>query len=93
MWSEPVPIGVDEHGIQVARLIEADVKAVLLGPPHSYPSGAVLSPERRVALADWARQRDALIIEDDYDAEFRFDRTPVGALQGLAPGTSSTPAV
>jgi len=82
----PVPIGVDEHGIEVSRLIEADVAMVLVAPAHSYPSGAVLSPERRLALADWARQRDALIIEDDYDAEFRFDRTPVGALQGLAPG-------
>jgi GntR family transcriptional regulator/MocR family aminotransferase len=83
---ETVPIGVDEHGIRVERLIEADVKAVLLGPAHSYPSGAVLSPERREALADWALQRGALVIEDDYDAEFRFDRTPVGALQGLASG-------
>jgi GntR family transcriptional regulator / MocR family aminotransferase len=81
----PVPIGVDEHGLRVSCLIEADVTAVLVAPAHSYPSGAVLSPKRRLALADWALQRDALIIEDDYDAEFRFDRTPIGALQGLAP--------
>jgi GntR family transcriptional regulator/MocR family aminotransferase len=81
----PVPIGVDEDGIRVSELGEADVSAVLVAPAHSYPSGAVLSPERRRALADWARQNDALIVEDDYDAEFRFDRHPLGALQGLAP--------
>jgi GntR family transcriptional regulator / MocR family aminotransferase len=82
---EAVPIAVDEHGIRVDRLVEAGVAAVLLAPAHSYPSGAVLSPERRSDLADWARQHDALILEDDYDAEFRFDRTPLSALHGLAP--------
>lgn len=80
-----VPIAVDEHGIRTDRLIEAGVAAVLLAPAHSYPSGVVLSPERRSALADWARRHDALIIEDDYDAEFRFDRAPLSALHGLAP--------
>jgi GntR family transcriptional regulator / MocR family aminotransferase len=81
-----VPIDVDEHGVRTDRLIESDVTAVLLAPAHSYPSGAVLSRERRVALTDWARRRDVLIIEDDYDAEFRFDSTPIGALHALAPG-------
>jgi len=58
---------------------------VLLSPAHSYPSGAVLSADRRVELLEWARETGALVIEDDYDAELRYDRTPVGALQGLDP--------
>jgi GntR family transcriptional regulator/MocR family aminotransferase len=45
----------------------------------------VLSPERRARLVAWARERDAVIVEDDYDAEYRYDRDPVGAVQGLAP--------
>jgi GntR family transcriptional regulator / MocR family aminotransferase len=82
---DPVPVRVDEHGLDVARLIELPVEAVLLSPAHSYPTGAVLSPDRRIELSMWARQRDAIVIEDDYDAEFRYDRNPIGALQGLAP--------
>lgn len=58
---------------------------MLLSPAHSYPSGVVLSADRRVKLLEWARQTGALVIEDDYDAEFRYDRTPVGALQGPDP--------
>jgi len=81
---EAVPVAVDEHGVVVSRIDETRASAVLVAPAHSYPSGAVLSPARRVELVEWATRRDALIIEDDYDAEFRFDRTPVGALQGLA---------
>jgi GntR family transcriptional regulator/MocR family aminotransferase len=81
----PVPVAVDEQGLDVARLAAHDVGAVLVAPAHSYPAGAVLSPARRHALVAWARRRDALIVEDDYDAEFRYDRAPVGALQGLAP--------
>ncbi|HEY8285571.1 MAG TPA: PLP-dependent aminotransferase family protein, partial [Chloroflexota bacterium] len=52
--------------------------------------GVVLAPERRHALVAWAREHDATIIEDDYDAEFRYDRQPVGALQGLAPDRVAT---
>jgi GntR family transcriptional regulator/MocR family aminotransferase len=58
---------------------------VVLTPAHQAPTGTVLAPERRHALLEWATERDAIIIEDDYDAEFRYDREPVGALQGLAP--------
>jgi GntR family transcriptional regulator / MocR family aminotransferase len=54
-------------------------------PPTSTPWASVLSPERRGALVDWARRRGGWIIEDDYDAEFRYDRDPVGTVQGLAP--------
>jgi GntR family transcriptional regulator / MocR family aminotransferase len=82
---EPIPIPVDRQGLIVSKLREADVAAVLVGPAHSFPSGAVLSQSRRRELIAWARERDALIIEDDYDAEFRFDRRPLAALQSLAP--------
>jgi GntR family transcriptional regulator / MocR family aminotransferase len=82
---EPVPVPVDEHGILVDRLAEQRVGAVLVAPAHSYPSGAVLSASRRAQMVEWARHNEALIVEDDYDAEFRYDRTAVGALQGLAP--------
>jgi GntR family transcriptional regulator/MocR family aminotransferase len=78
-------VPVDGDGIDVARLSEQKVGAVLVAPAHSYPTGAVLSAERRAALVAWARDHDALVIEDDYDAEFRYDRAPIGALQGLAP--------
>ena len=79
------PISVDGDGIEVARLAERRVGAVLVAPAHSYPTGAVLSAQRRAALVAWAHDHDALVIEDDYDAEFRYDRAPIGALQGLAP--------
>jgi GntR family transcriptional regulator / MocR family aminotransferase len=83
---EPVPVPVDDQGLRTARLAGLNVGAVLLSPAHSYPSGAVLSADRRVQLLQWARTADALVIEDDYDAELRYDRLPVGALQGLDPG-------
>jgi GntR family transcriptional regulator / MocR family aminotransferase len=80
-----VPIPVDDDGLDVVRLAEHNVAGVLVAPAHSYPTGVVLSPARRTALIEWARDNDALVIEDDYDAEFRYDRAPIGALQGLAP--------
>ena len=80
-----VPIPVDDDGLDVGRLAEHKVAGVLVAPAHSYPTGAVLSPARRTALIEWAQDNDALVIEDDYDAEFRYDRAPIGALQGLAP--------
>ncbi len=82
---EPVGVGVDERGIRVEQLAALDVDAVALTPAHQCPTGAVLAPERRAALLDWARRRDAIVVEDDYDAEYRYDRQPVGALQGMAP--------
>jgi GntR family transcriptional regulator / MocR family aminotransferase len=80
-----VPLPVDRDGLQVARLARLEVGAVLTAPAHSYPTGAVLSAVRRAALVTWANERGGLIIEDDYDAEFRYDRAPIAALQGLAP--------
>jgi GntR family transcriptional regulator / MocR family aminotransferase len=82
---EPVPVPVDGKGMVVAELDRADVDAVVITPAHQYPTGVVMAPERRTALIDWARQRGALIVEDDYDAEYRYDRDPVAALQGMAP--------
>ena len=82
---QPVPIAVDAQGLLVGKLSEVDVDAVLVAPAHSYPTGAVLSRTRRRDLISWARRNDTLIIEDDYDAEFRFDASPIGALQSLAP--------
>jgi GntR family transcriptional regulator/MocR family aminotransferase len=82
---EPVPVAVDGSGLVVDELERLAVDAVLVSPAHQYPTGVVLAPERRAALIDWARRSDALIVEDDYDAEYRYDREPVAALQGLAP--------
>lgn len=80
-----VGIAVDRAGIDVERLGHANVDAVVVTPAHQYPTGAVLPPERRAALAAWAARRSGIIVEDDYDAEFRYDREPIGALQGLSP--------
>jgi GntR family transcriptional regulator / MocR family aminotransferase len=82
---ELVPIAVDEAGLRVDDLETATVDAVVLTPAHQFPSGAVLAGDRRTALLDWLRRRDAIAIEDDYDAEYRYDRSPVGAMQGLEP--------
>lgn len=81
----PVPIPTDDEGLDPTRLASLKLDAVAVTPAHQFPTGAVLSPARRAALVAWARQRDAVILEDDYDAEFRYDRQPIGSLQGLAP--------
>ncbi|MGH3348508.1 MAG: PLP-dependent aminotransferase family protein, partial [Nocardioides sp.] len=78
-------VPVDEEGVRVAELSSSGSRAVLVTPAHQCPTGAVLSPARRHQLVDWAREVDGVILEDDYDAEFRYDRQPVGSLQGLAP--------
>jgi GntR family transcriptional regulator/MocR family aminotransferase len=82
---EPVPIGVDDDGLDVGGLSGRQVDAVVLSPAHQYPTGTVLSPDRRAELIAWARRSGALIVEDDYDAEYRYDRDPIASLQGLAP--------
>jgi GntR family transcriptional regulator/MocR family aminotransferase len=74
---------VDGDGIVVDELPSAD--AVVVTPAHQHPTGALLSPERRAGLVGWLRDNGAIAIEDDYDAEFRYDRPAVGALQGLDP--------
>jgi GntR family transcriptional regulator/MocR family aminotransferase len=79
------PIPLDDKGIDIDALAATSARAVVLTPAHQSPTGVVLAPDRRQALIEWAGERDATILEDDYDAEFRYDREPVGALQGLAP--------
>jgi len=80
-----VPIPVDAQGLCVEQLAQSGADVVVVTPAHQFPSGAVLSPERRAALIEWAESGERLIVEDDYDGEFRYDRGAVGALQGLAP--------
>jgi GntR family transcriptional regulator/MocR family aminotransferase len=81
---QPVPLPTDGHGLIVDALAGAGVGAAFLTPAHQYPGGGTLPPERRQALLEWARAADALLVEDDYDGELRYDRRPVGSLQGLA---------
>jgi GntR family transcriptional regulator / MocR family aminotransferase len=80
-----VPLAVDEHGLAPADFALDDLDAVALAPAHQFPTGAVLKPLRRMVLLDWAQREQRLIVEDDYDAEYRYDRKPIGSLQGLAP--------
>ena len=82
---EAVPVRVDADGLVVTDLIAAGVDAVVMTPAHHYPTGVVMTAARRAALIRWARERQALIVEDDYDVEYRFGREPVASLQGLAP--------
>lgn len=82
---EVVPVPVDEEGLRVEALEEMDADVALVTPAHQFPTGRVLSSERRAALVDWAERGERLIVEDDYDSEYRYDRTAIGALQGLSP--------
>ena len=90
-----VPLAVDDRGADVAALGLPDhgtgqghpaarAGAVLLSPAHQYPLGVALAPERRRQVADWAARTGGVVIEDDYDGEFRYDRQAVGALQSIA---------
>ncbi|MER5407003.1 PLP-dependent aminotransferase family protein [Streptomyces sp. NPDC002769] len=81
-----VPLPVDDRGARAEELAAGGARAAVVTPAHQYPTGVTLHPRRRRALTDWARAHGALIVEDDYDGEFRYDRQPVGALQGMAPG-------
>ncbi|MFI9047786.1 PLP-dependent aminotransferase family protein [Streptomyces sp. NPDC053427] len=84
-----VPLLVDEHGARTQELPApddtGDLRAALLTPAHQFPTGVPLHPDRRAAAVNWARSTGGYILEDDYDGEFRYDRQPVGALQGLDP--------
>ncbi len=82
---EATPLPVDERGARTDLLADQSASAALIGPAHQFPSGALLHPERRAAAVAWARAAGGLVIEDDYDAELRFDRQPIGALQALDP--------
>lgn len=82
---ETVPVRVDELGIDVDALAASGAQVVVLTPAHQWPTGVVLAAERRHQLIAWARENDCVIVEDDYDSEFRYDREPIGSMQGLAP--------
>src|SRR5258708_38802044 len=80
------PVPVDDRGALTGSAAAVGAGAMLLTPAHQYPLGVALAPERRRRAVDWAAAGDGLIIEDDYDGEFRYDRQAVGGLQVLAPG-------
>src|ERR671931_128269 len=82
---EVVGVPVGEDGIRIEALERTDADALILTPSHQWPTGAVLAEDARAAALRWAERRGALIVEDDYDAEYRYDRAPIGAIQGLAP--------
>jgi GntR family transcriptional regulator/MocR family aminotransferase len=84
--AEPVPVPVDDEGIDVAALhaLGPGFRAAYVTPSHQYPLGASMSAARRLALLAWARERGAWILEDDYDSEYRYVSRPLGALQGMA---------
>ncbi|MFL6076616.1 MAG: PLP-dependent aminotransferase family protein [Mycobacteriales bacterium] len=82
----PVPLPVDAGGLDPDRLAAlTGVRLAMVTPAHQFPTGSVLAPDRRRALVAWADRVDGLVLEDDYDGDFRYDRAPVGALQALAP--------
>lgn len=79
------PVPVDACGLDVAALTRTKARAVLVTPAHQFPTGVVLSPERRRELIAWAEHTGGLVIEDDYDSEYRYDRAPVRAMHATAP--------
>ncbi len=82
---EAVPVALDGDGLRADALEGTRADAVVITPSHQFPTGAVMGAERRHELLAWARRGRRLIVEDDYDAEFRYDRRPLAALQGLDP--------
>ncbi|MFE2046709.1 PLP-dependent aminotransferase family protein [Streptomyces sp. NPDC059477] len=80
-----VPVPLDGEGLDVGALRASGVRAVVTTPSHQFPTGIAYSARRRAELLAWARSVDGLVLEDDYDGDFRYDRAPVGALQGLDP--------
>jgi GntR family transcriptional regulator/MocR family aminotransferase len=78
-----VPVGDD--GVRVDAVAELGADVLILTPSHQWPTGGVLSPQARAAVLAWAQRTGALVLEDDYDAEYRYDRAPIGAMQGLNP--------
>ena len=81
---EVVPVPVDEHGLDTARLDSARADAVVLTPVHQYPTGAVLAPDRRARVIEWAQERRTLVVEYESDAQYRYDRQPIPSLQAPA---------
>jgi GntR family transcriptional regulator/MocR family aminotransferase len=81
-----VGVPVDDDGVRVDAVTNLDADVLILTPSHQWPTGGVLSPAARATVLAWAQRTGALVLEDDYDAEYRYDRAPVGAIQGLDPG-------
>jgi GntR family transcriptional regulator / MocR family aminotransferase len=81
---QPIPVPVDDDGMRVDALAPTGARAAFLTPAHQFPTGVVLAPQRRRELLAWAIDAE-LVIEDDYDAEYRYDRAPVPALHAAAP--------
>ena len=89
--AELLPVPVDDSGLVVDSLVRSSRRAVKLAyvtPSHQYPTGAIMPLSRRLELLAWAGKTGAVIVEDDYDSEFRFGARPVPALQGLPGGES-----
>jgi GntR family transcriptional regulator / MocR family aminotransferase len=80
-----VSVPVSEDGVRVDAVAQLDADLLILTPSHQWPTGGVLSPQARAAVLGWAQRAGALVLEDDYDAEYRYDRAPIGAMQGLDP--------
>jgi GntR family transcriptional regulator/MocR family aminotransferase len=91
-WETPQAVGlrvtgvpVDADGVTTDAIDALPAAAIVVTPAHQFPTGAVMAPERRADLVAWANRANRMIIEDDYDAEFRYDRQAIGAIQGLDP--------
>ncbi|MFB6986018.1 PLP-dependent aminotransferase family protein [Streptomyces sp. NPDC056304] len=80
-----IGLPLDDEGLAAESLVRSGVRAVMTTPAHQFPTGIVYSAACRSRLLEWARATDGLVVEDDYDGDFRYDRAPVGALQGLDP--------
>ncbi|MCK7626384.1 PLP-dependent aminotransferase family protein [Streptomyces sp. RS10V-4] len=80
-----VPVPLDGAGPDPVALAASGARTAVLTPSHQFPTGTAVPPARREELLCWARSVDGLLVEDDYDGDFRYDRAPVGALQGLDP--------
>lgn len=80
-----IGVPVDDNGLRIDALDQVHADALVLTPSHQWPTGGVLPAASRAAVLAWASRRNAVVVEDDYDAEYRYDRTPIGAMQGLAP--------
>jgi GntR family transcriptional regulator/MocR family aminotransferase len=81
---EPVPVRVDAKGLNVTDLYASDAQVVVVSPAHQYPSGVIMHPTRRIQLIRWALDTGGLIVEDDYDAEYRFGSRPIAPLRSSA---------
>jgi len=77
-----LPVSLDRDGLDPAK-IPAEARIVLVTPSHQFPTGVILPLARRLALLKWAKRRNAIVVEDDYDGEFRYEGQPLESLQGL----------